>query len=470
MPSHAPETVAPPSLGQGDSDSAGLRIPLREIISALSFALDLTEGAVPGHAVRSCLYGMRIADEVGLSDREKADLYYALLLKDVGCSSNSSRMCELVGGDDRQLKHDAKFLDWTRPSLEAVKTLWRSALPDASNAERAMRVVRLGIEQQQNNRALIQLRCDRGASIARKIGLGEATAEAIRLLDEHWDGSGYPGRLRGNAIPQMARILSVAQHLDFFASEKGINTAVRELAARSGRWFDPELVRVTIKLHGQGQLVAALAGRDHRARVMEIEPISGAALASDDIDHICEAFADVVDAKSSFTYAHSVGVTQTAVGIAQQLGFRAEEVSLVYRASLLHDLGKLSVPNTILDKPGRLNGEEWATIKGHAQLSQQILGRIAQFGVIAKIAGQHHEKLDGSGYPYGLTADQLSMSSRVVAVADIYSALSEDRPYRSNLSTEQVITILKNDVPHKLDPDCFEALLRHLDHADRART
>jgi HD-GYP domain-containing protein (c-di-GMP phosphodiesterase class II) len=404
---------------------------------------------------------MRIAAELQLPAAEQSSLYYALLLKDIGCSSNSARMCALTGGDDRLIKHDVKFLDWTRPTLGAVATLWNRALPEGTLYERVLRIATLGLGQHRNNAAMIQLRCDRGASIARKIGLSEDSAEAIRLLDEHWDGSGYPQRLRGNSIPLMARILSVAQHLDVFASELGLDRAVDELVARSGRWYDPELVRLVHGLHRTGRLAATLAAPDHRDHLLQLAP-SDEVPSSEDIDTICEAFADVVDAKSSFTYDHSVGVTQAAVGIAGQLGFSGERIRLVYRASLLHDLGKLSVPNTILDKPGKLSAEEWAIVRRHAGLSEQILSRVSHFGLIAKMAGQHHEKLDGSGYPHGLSAADLSLDARIIAVADMYGALSETRPYRENLPLEKVIAILEKDVPHKLDPDCFEALLRFL--------
>jgi len=195
---------------------------------------------------------------------------------------------------------------------------------------------------------------------------------------------------------------------------------------------------------------------------MQIRPGTEEVLADTHIDRICEAFADVVDAKSSFTYSHSLGVTRIAVGIASELGFSAERSTLIQRASLLHDLGKLSVPNTILDKPGKLTSEEWSVVQGHALLSRQILERISHFDSIASVAGQHHEKLDGSGYPFGLSGRELSLDARVITLADVFGALSECRPYRESLEIEQVISILENDVPNKLDADCFEALLSYL--------
>ena len=195
---------------------------------------------------------------------------------------------------------------------------------------------------------------------------------------------------------------------------------------------------------------------------MELEPGSVRILAAEQVDVVCQAFADVVDAKSPYTFRHSLGVTEVAERIARNLGLSPARRKLVYRSALLHDLGKLRVPNSILDKPGKLDDAEWAVMREHPMLSQKILERIPSFARIALIAGRHHEKLDGTGYPHGLKADALTLEDRIVAVADIYGALSEDRPYRNAMTTEQIFEILRRDVPHKLDPDCFDALVSPL--------
>lgn len=436
---------------------------LSEIVSAFSFALDLTESAVPGHAIRSCLLGMKLAGHLGLLEAESTSLYYALLLKDVGCSSNSAKMCELIGGDDRAMKHDVKLLDWTRPSAGAVMALWRNALPGAPAWRKAGRILRLGMTRNQQNEAMIGLRCDRGASIVRKIGLSDATADAVRSLDEHWDGSGYPDRLRGEAIPLLGRILAVAQHLDVFASEFGMDKAVAVLQERSGRWFDPEMVRAAVSLHGERALGVGPEAGDHRRRVMEMEPGIARTMSGDEIDGICEAFADVVDAKSSFTYEHSLGVTRVTEIIGRRLALSAARRKLLHRAALLHDLGKLHVPNSILDKPGKLSGEEWTVVRAHARYSQEILSRIPSFGEMATIAGEHHERLDGSGYPHGLAGKDLSLESRVVAVADVFGSLTETRPYRDDLPLERAIAVVREEAGSKLDMDCVEALLSEVE-------
>lgn len=445
----------PDPVEQGSSSS----IPLSDIVSALSFALDLTEDAAPGHAVRCCLIGMKIAAAHGMSQGAIADLYYALLLKDLGCSSNAARMCQIIGGDDRKVKGAVKLQDWTRPSLSAVKLLWNSVLPGSSAIVRMKRIFQIGTSQEANNSELIGLRCERGANIATKIGLTRDTAASIRHLDEHWNGSGYPDKQRGDEIALGARILNLAQHLDAFCSESGPDAAMKVVKQRSGQWFDPALVRVVQSLHRENRLWSSGDINDDRAGVLDLAPAASRATTVDEIDTICEAFADVVDAKSSFTYEHSLGVTRAAAMIALQLGLPHGRRKLVYRAALLHDVGKLRVPNTILDKPSKLDDAEWRVVREHPGLSHQILGRIAQFEEISTVAGQHHEKLDGSGYPGGLSHDRLSTESRILAVADIYGALSESRPYRQPLALNEIVAIMSRDIPGKLDPVCFEALL-----------
>jgi putative nucleotidyltransferase with HDIG domain len=440
-------------------------ISLSEIISALSYALDLTEGAVHGHALRSCLLGMRIA-EVKLPSDQTSGLYFALLLKDIGCSSNASRMCEIVGGDDRAIKAGVKFEDWTKPhkaDLSTLKLLWKNVLPRAGAAAKVARILHIGFTQHKNNREMIGLRCDRGASIITKLGMGELAAEAVRSLDEHWDGSGYPDSIKGEQIPLLARICAVAQHLDIFSIGRGTQTAIDTLLERSGTWFDPQLVRIALSLHRRGTLwVNCRPGddeQDTRQAVLDLDAGTRHQLEPDQIDQICEAFADVVDAKSHFTFRHSIGVADAAFGIAETMGLPSDRAQLVRRAALLHDIGKLSISNTILDKRAVLSASEWEAMRQHPRTTRLILERVRSFREMAVIAGEHHEKLDGSGYPDRLTARDLSLESRIIAVADVFGALSEDRPYRPGINLKDTLSIMTKFAPHQLDGDCFDALV-----------
>jgi putative nucleotidyltransferase with HDIG domain len=453
------------SFRRGAQDVDG-SISLSEIISALSYALDLTEGAVHGHALRSCLMGMRIAQEAKLPSDQTSGLYFALLLKDIGCSSNASRLSQIVGGDDRAMKAGIKFEDWTKPhqpNLSTLKLLWKNVLPSAGAAAKVARILHIGFTQHKNNQEMVGLRSDRGADIITKLGMGEFAAEAVRSLDEHWDGSGYPDSMKGEQIPLLARICAVAQHLDIFSAGRGTQNAIDTLEERSGTWFDPQLVRIALSLHRGGTLWANCSPGDReedtRQAVLDLDTGTRHKLEPGQVDQICEAFADVVDAKSHFTFRHSMGVADAALGIAETMRLPADRVQLVRRAALLHDIGKLSVSNAILDKRSVLSTNEWKAVHQHPRITRLILERVRSFREMAIIAGEHHEKLDGSGYPDRLTARDLSPESRIIAVADVFGALTEDRPYRAGLNLEDTLSIMTKFAPHQLDGDCFDALV-----------
>ncbi len=429
------------------------------IIGALSYALDLTEGAHPGHAVRTCLLGMRIGTELRLSQTELSDLYYALLLKDAGCSSNASRLHQIVGGDEIRAKAFTKTNDWTRYEWRQFRFLMEFVHSGEPFLDRMKAVGSMVRHSSENAAELFTLRCFEGAHVVKSLGLGDGVAQAIYNLDEHWDGKGYPSRLRGDGIPRLAQIVSLAQTLDVFQQQYGTVAALDCMRRRSGRWFDPDLERAALALIRRGELWEGLDRPELRQRVAALEPES-LTLNADDagIDRICVAFSEVVDAKSPSTYTHSVNVARIAVELGECLGLSAEELVTLRRAGLLHDVGKLSVPNSILDKPGKLTAEEWECVKKHPSYTHQILARIPTFESITEIASAHHEKLDGSGYHRGMRGEELCRAMRILTVADMYEALSAKRSYREALSHHEVMRILYRDVPHALDAECLAAL------------
>jgi len=433
-------------------------IRLSDVVSALSGALDLTEGQPMGHAVRSCILGMRIAEELRLPAQSCSDLYYALLLKDAGCSSNSARMHQILGSDDLRAKREVKFEDWTKPSLSGLRYLLRNVLPGTSLPRRLVKSVKLGFEQNQNNAEVIGARCERGAEIARKIGLSQASSEAIRGLDEHWNGAGYPEHRKGQEIPILSRIMNVSQTLEVFARERGPAEAVRVVSERSGRWFDPEIARIVRSLEHDPALWEKVHSKNAREFVLQMEPGTGVRASSERIDSICRAFAEVIDAKSPYTFTHSMGVAEAAVDISEGLGLAPQTTVFVRRAALLHDLGKLSVSNAILEKPGKLTDEEWKSMKMHPVYTRVILERISGFKDLAFVAAAHHERLDGKGYPDGLSAEHLPLTARIICVADVYQALCERRPYRDSLPVKVVFGMMAEDASTRLDSECLAAL------------
>jgi HD-GYP domain-containing protein (c-di-GMP phosphodiesterase class II) len=185
----------------------------------------------------------------------------------------------------------------------------------------------------------------------------------------------------------------------------------------------------------------------------------------DGLDEVARTFAGIIDAKSPFTFEHSMRVGNCAAAMGRLRGFSDDEIRRLYRAGLLHDIGKLGVSNRILDKAGPLNAEERIVVERHPLSSFAILERVAAFRDVARMAALHHEKLDGSGYPHGERGDGLDASTRCLIVADIYDALTTDRPYRITSSSEQALKLLDAGAGTKLCPDAIAALKMTIDQS-----
>lgn len=419
---------------------------LSDVVSALTFALDITEGQPEGHALRSCMIGMMMGAELGLTSQELSDLYYALLLKDLGCSSNAAKISTLFGAGDQKVKHHYKTANLDELSSGA-KFVLSVAGTNQPLHKRIKHILGVGSGRGGGTKALMEIRCERGASIAKQIGFSQAIAEAIRALDEHWDGGGHPYKLEGEKIPILGRILCLSQTVEVFFQSYSAEAACAMAKSRSGSWFDPQVVKAFLKIQSQANFWETLTSEDLPQRVAALEPQDKIIISDEaQLDRVAEAFAQVIDAKSPWTYKHSEGVRTFAVGAATQLGFEPQRLRELSRAALLHDLGKLSIPNTILDKPGRLTDEEFAVIRKHPEYTEQIMRRVKPFENLALIAGAHHERMDGRGYHRGIPAGTLPLEARLLAVADQFEALTSTRPYRQGLTPEGAIALIAKDV------------------------
>jgi HD-GYP domain-containing protein (c-di-GMP phosphodiesterase class II) len=312
-----------------------------------------------GHSVRSCLIGMRLAAQIGLSAAEQGHLFYSLLLKDAGCSSNSSKLFHILSADEIRAKRDVKLTDWTRVGWESLQFALSHVATGAPFLERIRTLVRVAAKQQTESCELVKIRCERGAMIARRLGFAEPVARAIHSLDEHWNGRGYPDGRSGKEIPLASRIMNLSQTLEVFLVNRGAESAIDVAGRRSRRWFDPDLVRAARSLAKDGSLWKDLDREHVIEMILEMEPEHARLPASEDtIENICQAFADIIDSKSPFTYRHSNGVSDAAVAIGSQLGLAAGDIDFLRRAALLHDVGKLGVSNAILEKPAKLDNDE----------------------------------------------------------------------------------------------------------------
>ena len=430
---------------------------LSELIAALSHALDITEGQPKGHCVRCCWIGMHVGHAIGLTEAQQWELYYTLLLKDLGCSSNAARICELYLTDDLQFKRDFKTVGESLPQV--LQFVFSHTGMGAGMTARLRAVFNIMRNGSQIAQELTQTRCQRGADIARQLRFPDAVARGIHSLDEHWNGQGKPEALAADAIPLYARIALLAQVVDVFRTADGPDAAMSEARARAGQWFDPTLVAALEGVARDPAFWAMLDSPTIDAKVLALEPGRLRVPLDDDyLDDIAAAFGQVVDSKSPFTSGHSARVAQYVEQIAVVLGLPAQRRRWLKRGALLHDVGKLGVSNAVLDKPGKLDDDEWARVRLHAHYTEAILSRIGAFGELAGVAAAHHERLDGKGYPRGLGGDAISLETRIITTADIFDAISAERPYRGAVPIPKTLAIMAETVGTAIDARCFEAL------------
>ena len=444
------------ALASSISSGPGATVRLAEVLSALTYALDLTDGQRPGHTLRTCVIAMRFGEALGLEPRLREALYYAALLKDSGCSSNAARLTELFGSDDHGVKLSMRMIDWHdrfRTHLQAAKNcgVGQSPLVVVRHLFKLMRAP-------DPTREIISARCHRGAQIAHNLGFPQETSDAIQYVDEHWCGLGHPVGLSGAEIPLLSRILLISQTIEAFWTEVGLKAAFEMAKKRRGKWFDPALVDEIYKWRRDAKWWGAIANIDHIEKlVLALEPGADPMVATDDrLDKIAYAFASVIDAKTPFTFRHSTNVAGYASAITTALGYDTRISRDVLRAGLLHDIGKLGISNRILDKPAALTDVERNEMKKHPAWTWEILERVPAFHRFALPASLHHERLDGGGYPWGIPADGLDFASRILGISDVYEALTADRPYRGPMDPTQALAIMNRDVGRAFDPTMME--------------
>ena len=443
------------------------KLDLAELVGSLSFALDLTEGQPEGHCVRCCWIGTQMGRVLGLEGEALSDLYFTLLLKDLGCSSNAARICELYLTDDIQFKHDFKQIDGSLSA--ALRFVFAKTGLKAGLSDRFRAIVNILQNGGEISRELIETRCHRGADIAAKMRFSDDVQAGIRALDEHWNGKGKPQGLQGDDIPMNANIALLAQVADIFNTAEGAKAALAEVQDRQGSWFAPRLVEAFADVQNMPGFWEAVQSPDLPTEVFRMLPAKKSIPVDEDyLDDVASAFADVVDAKSSFTADHSNRVTLYSDMIAEEMGLDAVHRRWFRRSALLHDIGKLAISNQILDKPGKLDDAEWQAIRSHPLHSERILAGVSAFRDIAPLAGAHHERLDGKGYPYGLTGDEICLEARIMTVADVFDALSAERPYRAAMPIEKCFEILDKDTGCAFDGECVSALRRGLARLDQS--
>ena len=400
---------------------------------------------------------MQVGRILELSPYDLGQLYYTLLLKDLGCSSNSARICELYEADDRAFKQGYKTVGTSlAATLHFVFSRTARGKPLGRRAAAIGNILCKGDAIAQE---MIVSRCTRGADIAQMLRFPAEVCRGIYHLDEHWNGTGRPGRLRGDQIPLFSQIALLAQVVEVFHQHAGATAAVEEARRRSEIWFDPELVRALERAGNNPTFWSVLNSTTVEGRVVRMAPVEVESTLDDDyLDDIAHAFGQVIDAKSPFTAGHSERVGNLSHRIAATLDISDNRARWLRRAAVLHDVGKLGVSSAILEKPSGLDEREWIEMRDHAVHTRAILGRIGALEDLADVAAAHHERLDGAGYPLSLRSAAISKETRIITTCDFFDALVSDRPYRAALPVEKAFQIMDEAVGTALDGDCLAAL------------
>jgi HD-GYP domain-containing protein (c-di-GMP phosphodiesterase class II) len=435
---------------------AGTRIRLADVLGGLSMVADLGFGLPPGEAMRSCLVATALARELDLPEPEVADAFYAALLMHVGCVSMSHETSVLFGNELRLTRAVAMTnlgdpQDWTDTLLPEI-----SRGLDASAGERLGAT--LITRGPSFGRLYDTASGEVGKATARRIGLPPGTQRALYEDAESWSGDGAPRGLKGDEIALPARIVRVASDAAFFDDIGKGGLAVDALKKRSGGTLDPAIVDVFVR--HSSRILDELNAGDPRDRILEVEPHPVAERDENELIEIATAFADAADLKTPFMHQHSTGVAALASSAAERGGLDRAQVEELRIAALLHDLGRVGVSDAIWEKPGALTTAEWEMVRMHPYHSERMLTISRTLEPVARTAGMHHERSDGSGYHRGSRGAEIPMTARVLAAADAFVAMTQERPHRPALEPEQAAQELKRDVRDaKLDPEAVAAVL-----------
>jgi HD-GYP domain-containing protein (c-di-GMP phosphodiesterase class II) len=432
------------------------RLRLADVLAGLSVACDLGFGLPPETAMRSCVIATGLAREVGLPDDEVSDTYYASLLFHSGCPAFSHETAALFGNELTLLGAVAKTNiadpdDWTATLLpEATR-----GMPATARERFADLVVREGPEF---GRQFDVAACEVASAVARRVGLGDGVQRALAESVEWWNGTGPPAGLRGDDIALPARIARAAADAGVLAGWGGLAAAVDGLRARAGTVLDPSVV-AAFGRHAP-RLVAEASDADVRARVLELEPEPSLERPAGELREIAAAFGDAADLKVPALHGHSAGVAGLATDAAQRLRVDARTVGTLEVAALLHDLGRLAISNVVWEKPAALTPAEREQVRLHAYHSERILARSAALEPAARVAGMHHERLDGSGYHRSSAAREQPVAVRILAAADAFQAMTQPRAHRAARTGEEAAGELRREsAAGRLDADCVAAVL-----------
>ena len=435
-------------------------VRLAELVAALSLGVDLGFGQPMEHVLRQYLIALRLAERVGLDEEQRAVVYYTALLVNVGCHTDAHEQAKWFG-DDLAVKavkyeHDMRSLRGAAAGLRLIGA-----------GSRPLHRFRIGLEFALSGHREVDGMIEHHAQMARRLGeqlgLPEAVLQALVSAYEQWDGRGWPGELSGDDVPLASRIAQLAEFVEVAHRVGGVEAAKDLARERGGKQFDPVLAE---RLCADGDLIlSGLEEADSWQAVVAAEPALAVVVSGERFDAALAAIADFIDLKSPYFLGHSSAVAALVAEAGRQLDLPEGEVCPLWRAGLVHDFGRLGVSNAIWDRRGPLGAGEWERVRLQPYLTERMLRQSEALAALGAVAVQHRERLDGSGYPGGLSGAAISRHARLLGAADAYQAMREPRPHRPALAAEEAAVELRAAVKAgRLDGEMVEALLGAAGH------
>ncbi|MDE3721228.1 LuxR C-terminal-related transcriptional regulator [Nocardiopsis sp. N85] len=444
-------------------DASGVR--LSDLLCGLTLVMDLGMARRPGESLFSCLVTTGFARALNLDPTTVADAYHASLLRHVGCTAFAHETALLLGDDVRVNEAGS------RTDFSDVRDVFATFLPGVTAGAAPMRRLRLTAATFLNGPVIDRdghrANCEVAAQMADRLGLGAGVGGALTQMFEWWNGKGGPRGLAGDDIRLATRLTHVASTAALFHGIGGTAMALAMLERRSGTLLDPALV-ADFHRHGP-DLLGEAADADPTRAVLDAEPRPVRRLTPDGVDEAARAFGDMVDLKSPYLHGHSAGVAESAHRAGVRLGLPEASDGRLRTAGWTHDLGRVAVSSGVWDRPGALDEGEWEQVRLHAYYSERILRRCPPLAAVARLAGSHHERCDGTGYHRGLESGEIPMAVCVLAAADELTALRAARPHRAALDLDEAARVLRAHAREgALEAEAAEAVLGAAGH-DGAR-
>ena len=436
---------------------------LAELVGTLSMATDAGTGMPDFHALRGAILAARFAEILGTDDRTVADAYYLPLLATAGCTAESHTSAE-VFGDEIQIGVDTFGLDYGSAS-EMLPAMFRTLGRGRSKMGAIVSMAR-SMSKMPKMAAVGRAHCEVAIHLAERFGFDEVFRGALFQAFERWNGSGRPMAQKGDAIALGMRIAHVAVDANVGHRIGGVDGAIALTRRHAGRGLDPALVE---RFAGAAaRICAALEEPSPWNTAMAAEPAPHRIVEGEALDEGLLAIAHVTDLKSRFTRSHSTGVAHLARAAAAWLELGTDAEQALARAGLVHDVGRVAVSAAIWDKAGPLTDTERERIRMHTYVGERVLSKAPGLAAVAEIATLAHERLDGSGYHRRLSAAACSTAARVLAAADVYQALLEQRPHRAAFKADRAASELGSMAKSgSLCPAAVAAVLAAAGHAVR---